>query len=137
MKEKTKIFVFDNCCHIFHGSCLRAYFKSEIEDSKFPLHCPLPECGEEVKISEVKNLLKPKLFDLFQERLINLAVDTNPDMSWCPTPDCNYAFVFEEGENEFMCQQCKKHYCLNCRSPFHLGETCAEYRISNNFSDQD
>ena len=47
-------------------------------------------------------------------------------MSWCPTPDCKYAFVYDD-EMEFGCPVCKKHYCMACRVPFHKGQTCKEY----------
>lgn len=44
-------------------------------------------------------------------------------MSWCPTPDCKFAFMFADDENdrELKCPLCKKHYCLNCRVIFHKG----------------
>lgn len=58
-------------------------------------------------------------------------------MSWCPTADCNYVFVFENGDNELNCPKCEKHYCLNCRAKFHTGMTCAEYKITNSHSKED
>lgn len=51
-------------------------------------------------------------------------------MSWCPTPDCKYAFVYDD-EMEFGCPVCKKHYCMACRVPFHKGQTCKEYQITH------
>lgn len=136
-KSETKIYVFEACSHIFHGDCLREYLKSEINEAKFPLHCPLVECKKEIKVSELKNLLSPELQHKFEERTLNLAVDHQDDLSWCPTPDCTYAFVFEEGQTKFTCPSCSKDYCLSCRMPFHNNQTCAEYRVSNNFSKDD
>ena len=51
-------------------------------------------------------------------------------MSWCPTPDCGFVFVFD-GEKEFLCRKCKRHYCLTCKTQFHIGMSCDEYRISS------
>ena len=42
-------------------------------------------------------------------------------MSWCPTADCKYAFIFDKNDTELRCPNCKSHYCLNCRVDFHLG----------------
>lgn len=71
--------------------------------------------------------------DEFLNYTLNKFVDEHAaDMSWCPTPDCKYAFVLgDEDENEFHCPLCKKQYCLNCRVVFHKGQSCKEYQISN------
>lgn len=58
-KQQTKIFVFENCSHIYHGGCLRQYFKNEIDDSRFPLRCPNVECKTEVSTDELEKLLEP------------------------------------------------------------------------------
>jgi hypothetical protein len=40
--QGSKIFPLQCCEHVFHGKCLREYFKTQIENSKFPLICPEP-----------------------------------------------------------------------------------------------
>ena len=73
------------------------------------------------------------------ERLITTkAIDNLTDMSWCPTPDCKYAFVFDEtSSHELKCKACKKHYCLKCMVPFHTGKSCAEFRHSTKANEND
>lgn len=29
-------------------------------------------------------------------------------MSWCPTPDCDYAFAFQNDDTELNCPRCEK-----------------------------
>jgi len=58
-----------------------------------------------------------------------------PDISWCPTPDCGYIFIFdkETSPSTFPCPVCKKIYCLNCKMSMmdgsnHKGRTCEEWK---------
>jgi len=36
-----------------------------------------------------------------------------------------------------MCPMCEKEYCLKCRVIFHKDETCKEYQVSANVSEED
>ena len=61
------------------------------------------------------------------------------DASWCPTPDCKYAFIYdpENDSKEFNCPRCSKHYCLKCRVEWHTDLSCEEYEESKDPSDED
>ena len=64
--------------------------------------------------------------------------ETHADVSWCPTPDCKYMFVYEDGDNDKLsCPLCSKLYCLKCRAPYHEEMTCDENRIENNYGEAD
>ena len=45
----------------------------------------------------------------------------------CLTPDCPCVFV-AACSSDFKCPTCTKHYCLDCKVPYHDGMTCDEYR---------
>ncbi len=51
------------------------------------------------------------------------------DISWCPTPDCVFAFVYDaKSHKSFTCNLCKIRYCLECRVEYHEGRSCKQYR---------
>ena len=130
----TDLLPLDRCGHLYHPKCLRRYFETEINARHFPLTCPT--CKSEVSSLDMKDILPPNLLKKWDEYSFKKIIDSNPqDYSYCPTPDCPYVFVLDEGEdsNDFTCPQCAKHYCLNCHCEFHYGKSCAEYRVSNNF----
>lgn len=58
-------------------------------------------------------------------------------VSWCPTPGCTAVFSHEGDLDNYRCPVCKKHYCLSCRCEYHRGQTCAEYRISHSYGEDD
>lgn len=45
---------------------------------------------------------------------------------WCPTPKCGAVFENDKSLDHYRCPNCKKHYCLKCKNPYHRGKTCAE-----------
>lgn len=67
------------------------------------MHCPDVTCKVPVAVDELSMLLDQQMLDKFYERTFNLAAELQNDISWCPTPNCKYAFVFEIGETELLC----------------------------------
>ena len=135
--EGEEMFPLQTCEHVFHTDCIRQYFESQVNDSLFPLKCPDVNCKMPCCEDDIGSILTKDMYTKFHKRTLNLAIDKEADMSWCPTPGCSYGFVFEDGDKEFKCPSCNKHYCLDCRAPFHIGQTCQEYKINNTHSKED
>ena len=69
--------------------------------------------------------------DKYHDRVLDQAVQNDPEMHFCPTPNCKVVFSAEECKKKFDCPECKKSYCIDCKSKWHEGMTCQENRISN------
>lgn len=133
--DKPDIILLDNCEHLYHPQCLLQHFGNMIDERKLPLNCP--SCRIEVTAADVKRFLPPELIRKWEDHSFQQMVDSNPkDYSYCPTPDCPYVFIWEEGKdsNLFECPHCKNVYCLNCKCKYHKGQTCKEYRKSKGFT---
>ena len=60
---------------------------------------------------------------------MNYIIRQHPeDISCCPTPGCNYAFIYEEGDDLFLYPLCNKEYCLKCKMNWHEGKIYEEYK---------
>jgi len=106
-----------------------SYFEIQIENRQFPLICPEAECKLDVNDLDIRDVLSQSQYLKYSQLITTQAIDKLTDMSWCPTPDCKNAFIFDEtSSHEFKCKVCKKHYCLSCMVPFHIGKSCAEFR---------
>jgi len=125
------------CEHIFHQECLEQYLKTQIEDSKFPIKCPIPECNQEIGDHDLKDILPEELYSKFNEFTLNQAVQKQSDMCWCPTADCKYAYSLPEGQTQLNCPMCSTHYCLTCKVVYHEGKSCAQYQAENDNSKDD
>ena len=134
------------CEHFFHKSCLISYLKSRIEELWMPLVCPDIACKTEIGDLDLKDLLSAVDYTKYSNFALDAVIDVQKDFSWCPTPDCKFAFVYVVSENngrederkeeghgghELDCPVCKKHYCLRCKVPFHDGMTCEEYQVTH------
>ena len=121
-----------DCGCIVHGPCFDDYIENAINSGKVPIKCPY--CNKEdineiyIKDSLNKNN-KINLIEKFEKFYMNYFIMQHPeDISCCPTPGCNYAFIYEEGDDYFECPLCKKEYCLKCKSDWHEGKTCEEFK---------
>ena len=121
-----------DCGCIIHNTCFDDYIENAINAGKVPIKCPY--CSKEdinelyIKDSLNKNN-KINLIEKFEKFNMNYFIMQHPeDISCCPTPGCNYAFIYEEGDDLFECPLCKKDYCLKCKTNWHEGKTCEEYK---------
>jgi len=133
--DMDRLIPLDRCRHFYHQHCLHQHFGNMIEERKFPLDCP--SCRMEVTAVDVKGFLTPELITKWEDYTFKKIVESNPqNYSYCPTPDCPYVFIWEQGKdsNLFACPRCQNKYCLNCKCKFHDGQTCQEYRISKGFT---
>lgn len=86
------------------------YFKAEISENRFPLKCPNDKCGQEVKDSDIKQILAEGLYKKYEKHTLKHYADMHGDsISWCPTANCEYMFFFEKDDDvRFQCLECKK-----------------------------
>ncbi len=84
------------CEHFFHMECLQKYLHSQIDDSKFPLCCPEVSCKKQIGELDLKEVLSKDYLAKYSSFSLSSAVDTEKDLSWCPTPDCKFAFILDQ-----------------------------------------
>jgi len=128
----------DSCSHVYHNGCLGNYAKVKIDDRSFPIKCPEDNCRKEVFPGDLYEVLNNTYMQRFEQYTFQSYVDKNlNEVSWCPTADCQNVFEKSDNIHEFKCDSCGIHYCLDCRVEFHKGQSCKEWRISNNFLPED
>ena len=120
----------DNCGHMFHDGCIGKHFEIKINESSFPVECPVDTCKREVTMFDLKTRLSPELIAKFEDFTFNHYVASHKAaLITCPTPNCKYVFLFNN-ETSFQCPLCEVNYCLRCMTEYHKGLTCDEYRAS-------
>jgi hypothetical protein len=84
---------------------VRSYLEAEIENSKCPILCPLPNCKIDFAPRDMNTVLSPENMEKYQKYSFLQAVGIQNDISWCPTANCTYAFIYEAGvdSNDFTC----------------------------------
>jgi ariadne-1 len=126
---KAELLPLENCGDVLHKACMAQYLNVLINDRKFPLVCPLPECRREINVTDITERLEPADFARFTEFSFNDFVQTNmQDMTCCPTPNCSYVFSKQCPITMFVCPSCEHVYCLECKCSYHKGESCEQYQ---------
>ena len=125
-KDKIKdsdLFLFDACGHTLHKNCAKEQISKQIEDKKLPIICP--SCKVEVSFTDIKASVTGRLFKNYEDLTFKYYLEQNTeDYNSCPTPKCSYLYELEEGLTYIECPQCKRAYCLNCRTAGHKGVPC-------------
>jgi len=127
-------FVLD-CSHPFCTTCLKQYVQAQIDLGKSAhIVCPMPhaECGKEILQRELQTILGKEKFAKIDRFALESATDADPNLRYCPTPDCPYIAYWEEQLKDgtvslpkFFCPLCDSTSCLKCSiSPYHEGVSC-------------
>ncbi|KAL4473480.1 hypothetical protein ABPG74_022344 [Tetrahymena malaccensis] len=105
------------CCgQMFHKVCLKMYFNSQVKQRRFPLKCLNQKCFSEISQKDVRKILNDLDFQKFEQFQLKNYIDCLGDQaSWCPTPDCQFAFILDDDQTILDCPCCKKIYCLSCK----------------------
>jgi len=124
-----------SCSHPFCTICLNQYVQAQIDLGKSAhIVCPMPhaECGKEILQRELKIIVGKEKFAKIDRFALESATDSNPNLRYCPTPDCPYIAYWEEQSEDgvvvspkFFCPLCDSISCLKCSiSPYHEGVSC-------------
>lgn len=137
--ESEEEIVLSGCKHTFCKDCLTSFFENEIKENKLPLKCPgdRNKCKylitPDIILSNINERHRNKFLDFSLKKYFD---DFGEELSWCPTPSCQYGFEISKVCNKFSCPICLKHYCLKCRTECHDGKSCDENKSKTDLDKQ-
>ena len=129
--EAQLVHKISTCSHVYHRECLTHYARSQIEQGKLPIKCPVPNCKKPLsEKNDLKKLLNGADMTRLQKFEWKMIRDSNPaDYLECPNAACDYFFsrgnVKEIRKHD--CPACGLSWCFKCNMNYHVGYTCAEY----------
>lgn len=75
------------CHHRSCSTCLQTYLKIEITESRINISCP--ECTEKYHPNDIQSILQNRnLMDKYEDFMVRRVLVSDPDVRWCPAPDC-------------------------------------------------
>ena len=96
----NEVIPLKNCEHVFHAECIKEFIKSQVENSKFPIVCPEAKCKQTLNDIDIEDMLGHEAYIKFNQFQLKNVLEVQKDVSWCPTPDCKFAFVFDEEDKK-------------------------------------
>lgn len=128
------------CGHQYCRECLNTQFAGAIQENNLAqMRCPHPDCGRgQLTEQDVWEITQGdrQLVQRFADRLAAEHINQERNIRQCPSANCRYAFINENGvANTMRCPGCNEVYCSNCLQPHPTTTTCAaaaEIRTLNN-----
>ena len=132
------------CNNYFHGKCFVRYIEEQLNNNYFPIRCPFCENDNkhDINYKIIQDCLllndKDSLCIKLENISLNYLAQTNSDdITYCPTAGCSYMCFYDRNEYQLNCPLCKKSYCLQCKSEWHMGMTCQEFQSEKKGKEND
>ena len=101
--------------------------------------CMLAGCGNSFESEDVRLFGSKDIYEKYLQFKMNIDVDLNPNLKWCPRPNCmNYVEKKGKFSKTAFCE-CGENVCLKCGEVAHPNSKCGvvdeeflQWKRSNN-----
>lgn len=122
--DRNAMHTFNGCFHRYCGECVSEHLRISIENGKArKLKCLNPSCTVQFPGHLVYQFVDSKTLAKY-----NLFISTPADCTWCPAPGCDTPMVKDDAAGNMGICKCGMKFCFDCRTPWHEGETCEEFK---------
>ncbi|EFO21998.1 RWD domain-containing protein [Loa loa] len=118
---------FMPCGHVFCMECTSDYYRQKLHDNLIrQLQCLNNGCDSSATQTQIRQVLTDKEFEVYEQRLLEGALDLMSDVVICPRISCQ-APVIVDGENSSLasCSLCHYSFCMLCKKAYHGIELCS------------
>jgi len=111
------------CSHKFCLNCITDYLNYNISNGQVKIiKCADQSCTKEYTREDIRKFGSKEIYEKYLRFKENLDVNLNPDLRWCPRPDCSH-FVKKGRKNKVICE-CGFELCFLCGLPWHNNVDC-------------
>ena len=114
-EEVTKNELFGLACkHAFCKECMKDHLESNIKEGKvIKIPCMQVGCEEEFEDEDVERFGDKEVYEKYLRFKENLRVDLDPNLRWCPRPDCGF-YVEKKPKCKTAKCKCGTNVCMSC-----------------------
>ncbi|CAK6972794.1 E3 ubiquitin-protein ligase RNF14-like [Scomber scombrus] len=107
------------CGHVYCKACLANFCEVQIKEGNIQgVTCPQADCTATPAPAEIKSLVGEELFSRYDRLLLQLTLDSMPDVVYCPRRTCGSAVILEKGSNVAICSLCNFVFCVTCKKTY-------------------
>jgi hypothetical protein len=119
------------CAHRYCLNCQSDYLEFNITNGKVnKIKCADQACPSEYTREDIRNFGSKEIFEKYLRFKEDIDVNTNPNLRWCPRPDCG-RFVSKNRDNHMTCE-CGHDFCFKCGQAWH-GRTKCDAVVDEDF----
>lgn len=84
-------------------------------------------CEEKFTADDIRSVGSKELYEKYLQFKLNIDVDMNPKLKWCPKPGCNRYVEKKSIFQKTVSCVCGESICLKCGQKAHPGVKCGKY----------
>lgn len=112
-----------SCTHKFCLNCIVDYLEFNISNGQVvKIKCADAACKQEYTRDDIRKFGSQPIFEKYLKFKENIDVNINPNLRWCPKPDCN-RFVEKGRKGKATCD-CGWEICFKCGLQWHGKSKC-------------
>ncbi|KAG8626373.1 hypothetical protein KVT40_005318 [Elsinoe batatas] len=109
--------------------CIIRYARADFQQGSLP-RCAF--CGIRWEFGQAAMLFDAAEIELFETRLSNRAIETEPMFRWCAQDKCSsgqiYVAELVAKDPKVCCNSCESVNCFSCRTSWHEGISCKDHQ---------
>lgn len=123
--DEIKLARANYCGHRYCLHCWNQYLDTKIVDGTDMILCAAHKCDMLIEDEMVLRLLENEKSKMkFGFDIINMFVQSNPLIRWCPAVDCIYAITVNEVQARPVQCKCNHAFCFGCGEQAHEPINC-------------
>jgi hypothetical protein len=101
------------CDHKYCVNCVTEYLEYNINNGQVrTIKCANVACPLEYTRDEIRLFGSQEIYDKYLKFKENIDVNLNPDLKWCPRPNCNH--YVKKGKKKKVTCECGYEICFDC-----------------------
>ncbi|CDW86799.1 ibr domain containing protein [Stylonychia lemnae] len=114
------------CNHKFCLNCLYDYLEFNVTNGQvMKVKCPQNTCKEEFTREDIRKFGSQEIYMKYLKFKENIDVNLNPNLKWCPKPNCNHYIQKNKKSRKVKCE-CGMEICFDCGIEWHGKIKCKE-----------
>ena len=116
------------CKHAYCQECMKEHLQNNIKDGNVvEIPCMMIGCPVTFAGDDVRQFGSKEIYEKFLQFKLNIDVDLNPNLKWCPQAGCN-RYVKKTGMlNKTAKCDCGANVCLKCGQLAHPSKKCGTH----------
>mmetsp|Transcript_36709 Transcript_36709/g.59313 ORF Transcript_36709/g.59313 Transcript_36709/m.59313 type:complete len:520 (-) Transcript_36709:770-2329(-) len=117
--------LWNPCGHGFCSSCWGQYLTMKIDEGEAKnIVCPAFKCKTKVSDGTIEKMVDKAVFAKYKSFLARSFVDDNPNVRWCPAPNCGRAVTGALVDKSNVKCSCGHKFCFKCKFEAHRPASC-------------
>jgi len=120
------------CGHFFHHECWEGYLSVRIKEGEniLEIKCMHPDCDRQLTSEQIQKIVSEELFQKYSKFAETARLHMDPNVRWCPNPNCSQPIRGYEVDVPSVCLSATKQLLISTAAPilgYLNGETRSEF----------